>query len=85
MNLEKLRKNAGLRVEEVAAFVGVSHSTVYNSEQGRTIPKLRIDQFKTLINLYKCDFEQLWAAVETTSKGKESARLLATTESGIAS
>lgn len=73
MTLEKLRKNAGLRVEEVAAFVGVSHSTVYNWEQGRTIPKLRIDQFKTLINLYKCDFEQLWSAVEATGKEKESA------------
>lgn len=74
MTLEKLRKNAGLRVEEVAALVGVSHSTIYNWEQGRTIPKLRIDQFKALINLYKCTFDELWLSVEeTASKEKEKA------------
>jgi putative transcriptional regulator len=71
MTLEKLRKKSGLRVEEVAAIVGVSHSTVYNWEQGRTIPKLRIDQFRSLLSLYKCSFDDLWEAVDATSKKHE--------------
>jgi putative transcriptional regulator len=74
MTLEALRKRAGLRVEQVAAQVGISHSTVHNWEKGRTIPKLRIDQFEELLSLYKCSFDDLTAAVrETNTANKEEA------------
>ncbi len=67
MNIRELRKNRGLRTVDVASVVGVAESTVRNWEYGKTIPKLRIDQIKKLIDLYKCDFNDLYNAVLQTN------------------
>lgn len=67
MNIRELRKNRGLRTVDVASVVGVAESTVRNWEYGKTIPKLRIDQIKKLIDLYKCDFNDLYNAVFQTN------------------
>lgn len=67
MNIRELRKNRGLRTVDVASFVGVAESTVRNWEYGKTIPRLRIDQIKKLVDLYKCDFNDLYKAVFQTN------------------
>lgn len=66
MNLKELRQKAGIRAEEVAYKLDVALSTVRNWEQGRTVPKLRIDQFELLLSLYKCSFEELVSAVRAS-------------------
>lgn len=66
-SMAELRLRAGLKAEEVAAAVGVVHSSVRNWEQGRTIPKLRIDQVEILIKLYKCSFEELAQATKEST------------------
>lgn len=53
MNMKELREKADLRAVEVASEVGVALSTVRNWEQGRTIPKLRLDQYVKLLELYQ--------------------------------
>ena len=57
--MKELRQKAGLKAEEVALKIDVSSSTVRNWEQGRTTPKLRVDQFALLCQLYQCSIEQL--------------------------
>lgn len=59
MDMKELRQKAGLRAEDVAVQLDIAVSTVRNWEQGRTIPKLRLDQFAQLCRLYKCSFEDL--------------------------
>ena len=63
MNIRELRKKQGLRTVDVASIVGVAESTVRNWEYGKTIPKLRLDQIKKLLDLYKCDFNDLYLAI----------------------
>ncbi len=61
----ELRKKSGLKAEQVAVKLGIAMSTVRNWEQGKTIPKLRIDQFVKLCELYDCSLEELYKAVKT--------------------
>jgi transcriptional regulator with XRE-family HTH domain len=68
--MRNLRKKVSIRVEDVAEALGITASTVWNWEQGRTIPRLRIDQIAKLLRLYNCTFEELEQAVEETSKVK---------------
>lgn len=63
MNIRELRKKQGLKTVDVASIVGVAESTVRNWEYGKTIPKLRLDQIKKLLDLYKCDFNDLYSAI----------------------
>lgn len=63
MNIRELRKKQGLKTADVASVVGVAESTVRNWEYGKTIPKLRLDQIKKLLDLYKCDFNSLYFAI----------------------
>lgn len=69
MTMKELRQNAGLRAEDVAVELSIAVSTVRNWEQGRTIPKLRVDQIEKLLILYRCSFEELVAAVKLTYTG----------------
>ncbi len=64
MDMKALRQSAGLKAEEVAIAIDASISTIRNWEQGRTMPKLRIDQFSKLLSLYGCSFEELEQAVK---------------------
>jgi putative transcriptional regulator len=64
MNIKELRERKKLRTVDVASRVGIAESTVRNWESGRTIPKLRIDQFNELIKLYDCSFDELMTAVK---------------------
>ena len=57
--MKELRHRAGLRAEDVAVKLGIAVSTVRNWEQGRTVPKMRVDQFALLCKLYKCSIEEL--------------------------
>lgn len=63
MNIRELRKKQGLKTVDVASVVGVAESTVRNWEYGKTIPKLRLDQIKKLLDLYQCDFNELYFAI----------------------
>lgn len=63
MNIRDLRKKQGLKTVDVASVVGVAESTVRNWEYGKTIPKLRLDQIKKLLDLYQCDFNELYSAI----------------------
>lgn len=67
MNMKQLRERKKLRTVDVASRVGVAESTVRNWEYGKTIPKLRIDQFHELIKLYDCSFDELITAVEKST------------------
>ncbi|AFZ24268.1 putative transcriptional regulator [Cylindrospermum stagnale PCC 7417] len=67
MDMKELRESQKLRTVDVASQIGIGESTVRNWEKGRTIPKLRIDQFNKLLELYKCNFENLTQAVEKTN------------------
>lgn len=62
--MEQLRKRVKLRTIDVAYTLGVAESTVRNWEKGRTIPKMRLDQFSKLLHLYSCTFEELEMAVK---------------------
>lgn len=66
MDMKQLRQKVGLKAEEVAVKLGIAQSTVRNWEQGRTIPKLRIDQIGNLLRLYGCSFEELEQAIKNT-------------------
>ena len=68
MDMKELRERQKLRTVDVASIIGIGESTVRNWEKGRTIPKLRIDQFNQLLKLYKCSFAELSQAVENTKK-----------------
>ncbi len=57
--MKQLRQKVGLRAEDVAVKLGIAVSTVRNWEQGRTIPKMRVDQFALLCQLYQCSIEEL--------------------------
>lgn len=67
----ELRKRSGLRAEDVAVELGIAISTVRNWEQGRTVPKMRLDQFVKLCQLYNCTIEELHEAVKDASEGIE--------------
>ncbi|MEA5617515.1 helix-turn-helix transcriptional regulator [Cronbergia sp. UHCC 0137] len=67
MDMKELRERQKLRTVDVASRIGIGESTVRNWEKGRTIPKLRIDQFNQLLKLYQCNFEDLTQAVEKTN------------------
>jgi transcriptional regulator with XRE-family HTH domain len=60
--MKGLRKKLNLRVEDVAYPLGISVSSVRNWEAGRTIPKLRLDQFVLLCRMYQVGIEELEAA-----------------------
>lgn len=54
----------------MAVQLGIGVSTIRNWEQGRTIPKLRLNQFAELCKLYQCSIEELYlAAKESTKEG----------------
>nr|WP_238718341.1 helix-turn-helix transcriptional regulator [Petrachloros mirabilis] len=57
--MKELRQKAGLKAEEVAVKLDIAVSTVRNWEQGRTLPKMRVDQFAGLCKLYSCTIEEL--------------------------
>ncbi len=59
INMKQLREQAGLRTIDVAYHLDIAESTVRNWEYGRTMPRLRADQFAQLCGLYKCSIEQL--------------------------
>ena len=64
MDMKELRRQAGLKAEEVAVELGVSRSTVGNWEQGKAIPHFLM--VSGLLKLYGCTFEQLDEAVRET-------------------
>lgn len=66
MDMKDLRRKAGLRAEEVAVQLDIAVSTVRNWEQGRTIPRLRLDQIAELCKIYKVSFDELVAASRET-------------------
>jgi putative transcriptional regulator len=72
MGMKQLRQKAGLRAEEVAAQIGVAHS-IRNWEQGRTIPKLRVDQVALLCRIYSCSIDDLEQAVKESTANYEKA------------
>ena len=70
--MKQLRERVNLRTVDVAYHLGISESTVRNWEHGRTIPKLRIDQFGELLRLYTCTFKELEDAVKESMTEAES-------------
>ncbi len=76
MNMKTLRQKAGLKAEEVAIRLGIGVSTIRNWEQGRTTPRLRVDQFTELCRLYRCGIEDLNLASKQSLKVDERDRTL---------
>ena len=70
--MKKLRERVKLRTVDVAYHLNVAESTVRNWEHGRTIPKLRLDQFSQLLQLYSCTFEELEQAMKESMSGGNS-------------
>ncbi len=64
--MKQLRELAGLRTIDVAYHLDVAESTVRNWEYGRTMPRLRADQFAQLCQLYKCSIEELAKASQNS-------------------
>ncbi|MGK7940517.1 MAG: helix-turn-helix transcriptional regulator [Crocosphaera sp.] len=64
--MKQLREKAGLRTIDVAYHLDVAESTVRNWEYGRTMPRLRADQFAQLCQLYKCSIEELAKASQNS-------------------
>nr|WP_290224204.1 helix-turn-helix domain-containing protein [Trichocoleus desertorum] len=69
--LTALRERKELKTVDVACHLGIAESTVRNWEHGRTIPKLRLDQFGELLRLYGCKFEELEQAMKESMTGGE--------------
>jgi putative transcriptional regulator len=61
--LKEFRERAGLSTADVASALGIADSTVRNWDYGRTIPKLRADQFVHLLKLYQITPDQLLDAI----------------------
>lgn len=74
MNLKNLRHRANLGTYQVAQELRVAESSVRNWETGRTTPKMRIDQFYHLCELYGCSFDELHQAFLETEKQSKSRR-----------
>jgi putative transcriptional regulator len=72
MNIRQLITRLGLRTVDVASYVKIAESTVRNWEYGKTIPKLRLDQIKKLLELYQCSFEELYNAMEKSQNKNKS-------------
>lgn len=69
MTIKELRLKAGLKSEQVVVQIGIAASTLRNWEQGRSIPKLRVDQFARLCESYGCTIQELnEAAQESVSQ-----------------
>lgn len=62
--MKHLRERKKLRTVDVASKVGIAESTIRNWEYGKTIPKLRLDQFDALLRLYGVSFDELMSAVK---------------------
>ena len=71
MDMKQLRLKAGLRAEEVAVQIGVAHSSIRNWEQGRTIPRLRVDQVALLCRIYQCSIDDLEQSVRASVENYE--------------
>jgi transcriptional regulator with XRE-family HTH domain len=63
MTMRKLRERLGLTTADVASALGIADSTVRNWDYGRTIPRLRVDQFVRLLKLYQVTPEELLDAI----------------------
>jgi len=63
MGMKALRERARLTTADVASALGIADSTVRNWDYGRTIPRLRVDQFVRLLRLYQVTPEELLDAV----------------------
>jgi len=61
--MRKLRERLGLTTADVASALGIADSTVRNWDYGRTVPRLRVDQFVRLLRLYQVTPEELLDAV----------------------
>ncbi len=70
--MKQIRERAKLRTVDVAYHLNVAESTVRNWEHGRSIPKLRLDQFGDLLRLYNCSFEDLEQAMKESMAGGNS-------------
>jgi DNA-binding transcriptional regulator YiaG len=68
MGMKELREQARLTTADVASALGIADSTVRNWDHGRTIPRLRVDQFLCLLRLYQTTPEQLWEAIEQSMR-----------------
>jgi DNA-binding transcriptional regulator YiaG len=61
--MRQLRERLGLTTADVASALKIADSTVRNWDSGRTIPRLRVDQFVRLLSLYQITPEQLLDAI----------------------
>lgn len=77
MDIRDLRLRQNLRTVDVASRLGIGESTVRNWEKGRTMPKLRADQFDDLLKLYKCDFEEFMSALKKTMEASSNSAAIA--------
>lgn len=64
--MKQLRERVNLKTADVASKVGVADSSVRNWEAGRTVPRLRLDQFAVLCDIYGVSIKELAQSVKET-------------------
>ena len=67
--MKQLRERVNLKTADVASRVGVADSSVRNWEAGRTIPKLRLDQFAVLCEIYGVSIKELAQSAKESQFG----------------
>ena len=66
--LRDLREQAGLNQAYVAVTLGYRPATLGDWERGKTEPRLSLDEWDALAQLYGCTLEKLKSAIQETKK-----------------
>ena len=64
LSLTKLRQQAGLTQQELAALLGVTQKTISIWEKGTVEPKLSFRQVRQMMEALNCTLDELILAVE---------------------
>ncbi|HAX78990.1 MAG TPA: XRE family transcriptional regulator [Cyanobacteria bacterium UBA11372] len=71
MNLQDLRKRAGLKIMDVSIELECALSSIRNWEKGRTMPRMQVWQVFRLRDLYQCTEAELVEAIEESMMTQE--------------
>jgi transcriptional regulator with XRE-family HTH domain len=74
IDLRTLRSKQGLRQIDVADKLGKYVTTIANWEKGRESPKMMLEEFSYLADLYQCSLDELLLAIKESEKGCKDGR-----------
>lgn len=75
MDIKALRERAGLSRTQVAAWLGVSETSVRNWEKGRTKPTMTPQKYLAALRLFECTPEEFAIATENSIKKRDETQL----------